>query len=283
MSASENLDATTIYQPGDRVPLPLDAKTHEALRADLSQIDAFRRRFEVALLTPPAEGSAAATDQADKLRAYAHDQAAMAIVAALDHLQTWRTLLGAGEMPTYAHMTLLRTAHEAALLAYWLIEPGIDSDVRRRRGVAAQWDDYDERRRFEDAAGIASFEPPAKLAKDRLADLMTMAAKIGLVRRNKKRDKILTVQVPGIVDLFDLYEPPFGPGARAQAIYRLESGYAHAKQWALALGGQRVTPRDPSGRSLAIVQGLEGIAIEATHRAVAAAERAVTAYENLRS
>jgi hypothetical protein len=30
-------------------------------------------------------------------------------------------------MPTYAHRSLIRTAHESALLAYWLVEPGIDS------------------------------------------------------------------------------------------------------------------------------------------------------------
>src|SRR6266536_2575483 len=77
--------------------------------------------------------------------------------------------------------------------------------------------------------------------------------------RGVGRARSVTVRVPGIVDLFDLYEPAFRPGARAQAIYRLESGYAHAKQWTLALGAQRVTPRDPSGRSLAIVQGLEDL------------------------
>jgi hypothetical protein len=40
------------------------------------------------------------------------------------HLHAWRFLLEAGVMPTYAHMSLIRTAHESALLAYWLVEPG---------------------------------------------------------------------------------------------------------------------------------------------------------------
>jgi hypothetical protein len=203
------------------------------------------------------------------------------MIAALDHLQTWRSLLQAREMPTYAHMTVLRTAHESALFAYWLTEPGIDSDIRRGRGVAAQREDFDERRRFEDARGLKKVKPPAKLAKDRLTDLMTMAATVGLVKRGKKGNKILTVPLPGTVELFDLYEPAIGPVGQPQSVYRLYSGYAHAKQWALALGAEPLTVYDSSGRGLAMVQGIDDIAIDTTRRAVAATERAMAAYEKL--
>src|SRR5205809_6087546 len=108
-------------------------ETLTPLLAELDRVDGIRKRFDVAMLTPAAEGSAAAADQADRLRAYAYDQAATAMSAALDHLYAWRNLLRAGEMPTYAHLTLLRTAHESALLGYWLTEPGVDSDLRLAR------------------------------------------------------------------------------------------------------------------------------------------------------
>ncbi len=261
----------------------MDPEAHAALVAALGSVDQLGRRFQVVVLSPPAAGSAASAEMADKLRAYAYDQAGMAIAAALDHLQAWRSLLqGAGEMPTYAHMTLLRTAHESALLAYWLTQPGIGTDTRRNRGVAAKAEDYEERRRFEDARGIAQVPPPAKLARERLSDLIAMAAKAGLVKVNTKGKEVLTVVLPATVELFDLYEPMDELAlGRPQAHYRLCSGYAHAKQWALAQGAASVTAYDSSGRGLAVVQGVDSIAIDATQLAVAATERAVAAYEGL--
>jgi hypothetical protein len=71
----------------------------------------------------------------------------MAIRNALDHLLAWRSVLRAGVMPAYAHMSLLRTAYEAALLAYWLVEPGVDPATRHARGIAAREADYKERRK----------------------------------------------------------------------------------------------------------------------------------------
>jgi hypothetical protein len=68
-------------------------------------------------------------------------------------------------MPTYAHMSLIRTAHESALLAYWLVEPGIDSATRLARGIAARADDYEERRNFEESIGAKA--RPAKQVQAR--------------------------------------------------------------------------------------------------------------------
>ena len=56
------------------------------------------------------------------------------MTAAIDYLHNWRFLLEAGVMPTYAHMSLIRTAHESALLAYCLVEPGTDSATRLAPG-----------------------------------------------------------------------------------------------------------------------------------------------------
>jgi hypothetical protein len=116
---------------------PIDTRAQATLSQDLTEVDQLWRRLDIAVLTPPAAGGAANSDMADRIRAYAYDQAATAMRAALDHLRAWRTLFVACEMPMYAHLSLLRTGHEAALLAYWLAEPTIDADTRRARRVAA--------------------------------------------------------------------------------------------------------------------------------------------------
>ena len=116
-----------VHEPGQPVQTPIGTKAHATLLHDLSAIDDLWRRFDVAILTPPDAGSSAAVDLTDKLRAYAHDQAATGIRAALDHLRAWRNLLHAGEMPTYAHLSIMRTAHEEAFVALWLADPTIDS------------------------------------------------------------------------------------------------------------------------------------------------------------
>lgn len=271
-----------VHQPGQPVWAPLDHRAHAALLHDLSAIDEFWRRFDVALLTPPAAGSAAAADLADKLRAYAHDQAATAIRAALDHLRSWRTLLNAGEVPTYAHLSLIRTAHEAAFVALWLADPAIDSDTRRARGIAAQADDYDERRKAEEAIGLMVAQPPGRLAADRLADLMSAADSLGLVSQNRRGQPILAVTLPPAVELFDLYEPVSRPTAKGQFFYRLYSAYAHAKQWAMSMGAQPKVPYDASGRTIALNEGNDLLTVAATQRVVRAVDRALTAYEQLR-
>ena len=82
-------------------------------------------------------------------------------------------------MPTYAHRSLIRTAHESALLAYWLVEPGIDSATGLARtpcllglvspssvAVAiARAYDYEERRKFEESIGAKA--RPAKQVQAR--------------------------------------------------------------------------------------------------------------------
>ena len=215
-------------------------------------------------------------------RAYAHDQAHGCIGAALDHLVAWRHLLfKAGIMPMYAHMSLLRTAHEAALLAEWLMDPAIDDDTRRARGIAVQLDDFEERRKFEESTGGPRVPLQGKSAAGRITDLMSVAGRLGLTKTNRKRAVVLAVSVPAAVELFDMCETD-RPGSKGQAIYRLESGYAHAKQWALKQGARQAAPLDASGRALARVEPSDELAAVLTRRCVDAVDRALAACEQLR-
>ncbi|MFI7431452.1 hypothetical protein ACIBPB_31150 [Micromonospora sp. NPDC049836] len=249
--------------------------------ADVAKIDDLARRLDIIVMTPPALNSPADRARASRLDGYAFDQAATALGAAIDHLQAWRALLAAGYMPAYAHLSLLRTAHESALFAYWLTEASCSVEDRRARGVAAQAADFEERRKLEDSIGRTEVTPPGKLAIDRLKDLMDEAARAGLTTTNRKGQEVLSVSVPATVELFDRYEQ-VAEGVRAQFIYRLYSGYAHAKQWALMLGAKQQAPFDESGRSLALVEGSEATAFGATRRVVRIVGRALLAFEGLR-
>lgn len=271
-----------IHTPGTPVWSEIDPQALATMFHDLAATDQLWQRLDVVVLTPAATGSAASVETADRIRAYAYDQATTALRAALDHLRAWRTLLAAGEMPAYAHLSLLRTAHEAALFAYWLVDPSIGPDARMGRGVAVQAADYEERRKFEEAAGRTAADPPGKLAVDRLSDLMAAARGLNLVRQNRNGVDILAVAVPPTVELFDRYEPVRPGPAKAQYLYRLYSGYAHAKQWATMLGAAQQAPFDPSGRTLALTQGNDLVAVAATQRATLAVSRSLDALEQLR-
>jgi len=270
---------TGLFRPGEPELKPLAPLVAHALTTDLGRLRALQDREGVITFTDPAEGSAAARDALEPERAYAHDQAHGCIRAALDHLVTWRyVMVEARIIPLYGHMSLLRTAHEAALLAQWLMDRAIDDDTRRARGVAVQLEDYDERRKFEDSTGGPRMPLRGKSAAGRIDDLMAAAVRLGLTKTNKKGDGVLTVTVPATVDLFDMYEK-VSPGWKGQAIYRLESGYAHAKQWALTQGARQAAPLDAAGRTLARVEASDELAAAFTRRCVNAVERALTACE----
>jgi hypothetical protein len=273
---------TDLSRPGEPVLTPVAPEALEALGEDLARLDDLRDRVGITIFTAPPAGSRTAKDLAEPERAYAHHLASGAISAALDHLGAWRELLiTAGIMPMYAHMSLLRTAHEAALLAAWLVDPAIDDDDRRARGVAVQLGDYVERRKFEDSVGGPRVPLQGKSAAQRFDDLMAAANRLGLTTTNRKGDVVLTTIVPPTVDLFDMYESD-RPMQKGQMIYRLESGYAHAKQWALTMGAQQAVPSDGSGRTIAQIEPSEKLAAVLTRRCVNAVERALVAIEALR-
>ena len=158
----------------------------------------------------------------------------------------------------------------------------MDPATRHARGIAAREADYKERRKFEESAGTTTAPAGGKLAVDRLSDLMARAVQLGMTRPNKNGDPVLKIPVPGIVELFDLYEPAGAP-AKGQWRYRLYSGYAHAQPWVLTLGAEQMAPFDAAGHTIALAQPLESVSLEATDRCVDAVDRAMSAYEQLRT
>jgi hypothetical protein len=90
--------------------------------------------------------------------------------SAVDHLVAWRALFGAGILPTFAHMTLIRSAVEGASLARWLVDPTQTPAVRVSRGIGARLWDLDQLRKAEDVAK-RSGQRPEMIASRRLREL----------------------------------------------------------------------------------------------------------------
>src|SRR5436309_10448442 len=119
-----------IHTPGTPVWTEIDPRAQATMSRDLAEVDRLWLRLDIVVLTPPATGSPASNEIDDQAAAYAYDQATTALRTALDHLRAWRTLFNAGEVPAHAHLSLLRSAHEAALFAFWLFDPSIDARTR---------------------------------------------------------------------------------------------------------------------------------------------------------
>ena len=83
------------------------------------------------------------------------------------------------------------------------------------------------------------------------------------------------------MELFDRYEPV--ANGRGSYLYRLYSGYAHGKQWALTQGAQAAGPSDTAGNTLASIETSAEWAVAATQRVVNAMEKAVNAFIDQRA
>jgi hypothetical protein len=272
---------SVLSPPGEPIWDQLSPDAQHSLMDAFARIDELAKRLDVAIINPPGPGSVAAVELANKSQAYAHNIAATALQSAVDHLRAWRKLIEVGVVPMYAHMSLLRAAFESALLAYWLVEPGIDPLTRQARGIAAQKEDYDERNNFEKAFGMTAPPPKGKLAGRQVDRPDEGGNSAGIDQVGQEGQAGTQDDVRGMVELFDLYEPE-KPPRKGQWRYRLYSGYAHAKSWALALGAEQMAPFDGSGQTIALVQALDSVTADATQRCVDAVERAIRASEQLR-
>jgi hypothetical protein len=228
---------------------------------------------------PPPPHSSAGKAMFDPMATFAFHLAATSITTSLDHLRTVAQVVQTALIPAFALMSLLRTGHECALVAQWLLEPSITDDQRTARGVGAQISDYDERRKFEEAIRRP---PPARgqLAVERLGALLRDASARGYAKPNAKGLSVAISPLPSTVDLFDRFETTTTrPGSW---LYRYYSGFAHGKQWAVTLGGQRQGPSDQHGHTAARVDANDDAVIRMMTLATDAALRAVSSYAGLR-
>jgi hypothetical protein len=148
-------------------------------------------------------------------------------VAASDNLLAWHYLIERARVqPMVAHGTLARGTIEGAVMTRWLAEPGITAVEQRNRGASAQLSDYRLRRQFEQEIGISSAHRHE-------------GGQPASIRERDHRAEMRAHQVPplGELDMTQLFRRYAVHGRRDGAwLYRLVSGFAHGRPWALATG-----------------------------------------------
>lgn len=143
-----------------------DPKVTARILRMLAQVDMLVRRFEpMARLSSTPTMSLAAADArtSARLGREPYMNAGFGVSTSLDHLITWRHAVSAGStglQPAYAHMTLLRGALEAAVVARWLVDSTVDPRERLARAADLLREDYLKRRRIEEIIR-ARPKPPA--------------------------------------------------------------------------------------------------------------------------
>jgi hypothetical protein len=111
---------------------------------------------------------------------------------------------------------------------------------------------------------------------------MATATELGLTKPNKHGVLVPRTLSRAPVELFDRFVPTGTGPAKGQRYYRMLSGYAHAKSWAMVLGARQAAPLDGSRRTIAISQGHDRAAVGCIRLSVDTVERALDADELLR-
>lgn len=255
------------------------ATTGSTLRADipktadtLARVPALIERYEGLIRADRATPSPATDDAGYPAGRSAWDLATSAWGSGGDNLLAWHHLrLGATVQPHAAHYTLLRGALEGAVTSRYLTDPYITPARRRRRAAAAQLEDYDERRKFEDAIQAPAFVAPAKSGADRLADFKQLLVDSNIVRA----EEVDSLGTMGVTDRCQHYG--LLSGHDGSWLYRLLSAYAHGMQWQNIGNGQIVEQFDaPSGDGVIVkisardepVDGATIVAFHALDRAL---------------
>ncbi len=240
-------------------------------------IHLMHQRMASVIQNGPEPGSEAADALAepDSLQARPFQLAGAFLASSLDHLVTNVNVIASRTIPAFSLMSLLRTAHETALNALWLVEASITVKERMERGVGAQFADYEERRKIENAMGRTNPEF-GKLAIDRRRDFMNVADEHGMAKLLGSGELGPTCPLPSVVDLFNRYESGDelgGQQSRGEVWYRLYSAFAHGKQWHL-LGAGQVRAKG----TVAAIEADENLLLLTATRARSATERALSEF-----
>jgi hypothetical protein len=166
----------------------------------------------------PKEGSRAVADATVPFGPCALMYAGQSLQVAIDQLIAWHALFAvARHLPSFAHVTLLRTAIESAAKARWLVDMAEPSTERAFRGALCQLESTVELRRF-----VQTDPENEQLAKIR--------------RRERALRKVMARHGydPGRkINSTEIAES-YGIGEWA---WRFTSGFAHGQEWAITSGG----------------------------------------------
>jgi hypothetical protein len=266
---------------------PIDVPAANRLLTTLQAATPLADRLRASSTAPLHPHSLGASDLTPDGGNPGFNVASNAIISALDHLQTWATLISVDlhrfPLPILSHFTLARAVYEPSLFTLWLLDPGISSRDRIGRGYAVQLKSLDDMGVYQRSAGLNSSEANAPAL---YARLLAAARRDGFVRtdaRNTTRHRTpsLTHPVPSISELFDMYDQPPASGTpQARVRFNLLSGLAHSRYWAIAGTAADLSSTTDEGYRLQLNFPLVCGIAEAT---VAIASRAVDTFIGYRS
>ena len=266
---------------------PIDGPAATRLRATLRTATSLTDRLHADSAAPLHPQSLGANDLTPDGGNPGFNVASNAMVSAIDHLQTWETLISVDlhrfPLPILSHFTLARAVYEPSLVTLWLLDPSVTSHERIGRGYAVQLQSLDDLNVYQRSAG---FTPSEANAPALHARLLAAARRDGFVRAGRSTSARrltppLTHPVPSISELFDIYDQPPASGAgQARVRFNLMSGLAHSRYWAIAGTAADLASVTSEGHRLQINFPLVCAIAEAT---VAIASRAVDALIGYRS
>lgn len=254
---------------------PLDQVAARRLHDTLSRSVELGETFEQNLRIPLSPSCRLRQDEALGNAASAFNTASVALVGALDHIQTWYSVVAADltrfPLPLFSHYTLARGAYEPALIVLWLLDAEADSEGRISRGYAAQLRSLEDMRRFQCDAGMTGESANATALYQRL---FAAARADGYVTVDAKGKERLRVVVPDMIALFNRYDQPYSTLGVPAWLYRVLSGYTHGREWAMLHGA---TESDVEGldTGMTVIRADWQLLCNLAQRTVSVVERAL--------
>lgn len=196
---------------------PLDDDEHMSniIRYELERVPALFDHLQQIIQQGPARGSAALREQRRKFGYLIWTLAAQRCAMGIDALLSWKLLRVDGQIqPMAAHLTLCRSASEAAVTARWLL------DVSRDQRAGAAWlhlEDFGWRDKFFDCFRLPGARPGRALA------LRTKVLAAGI----KPTGMTMTQRMEGYAKVIVRQQLTGG------TFHNLLSGFTHAQEWSV--------------------------------------------------
>lgn len=260
---------------------PADPELGKRLHDILLDAVEIEEAFQIQHKLPVHAKSRLRLDEGIGNAASGFNTASVSVISALDHLRTWYQVVAGmttHPLPAFSHYTLARAAYEPALLTLWLLDPDVDSTQRIGRGYAAQLHSLEDMRKFQNAVGMTGDRANASMLHQRLFDA---ARSEGYVTARADGTERLTVAVPDMVRLFNLYDPS-PPAGAAEWLYRFLSGHTHGREWALMRGAIK-SDLDGFDTSMNMIRVDLRVLCYLAQRAVSVVNRAIAAHVRYRT
>lgn len=206
----------------------------QRLLEDVSRLERLRSALIRRAYVP---GSVAESDSRRPLGDHVPSQCLAALGVAIDHLEAWADLwINGRQHPLFAHITLVRGAIEGAVRCLWILDPDASQMERVARAAGTHLDDLVELEKAERALAreAAGESPPAtwprgrgRPASERIAELREELRRHGVDARQSSITQLVA---------------RYGSG---ELTYRLLSGVAHGKDWAVLLARRDQLVMDP--------------------------------------